>query len=186
MFIGLFIGTEHGNGTLRNKLAVGHTRTAVYFANLAVCVFVSLMIHLIYFCTTLLGGVIMFDNFITAPEAFWVKFAVSLIVVTAYAAMFLPVSMLIASKASGSTAVILASFILVIFAMVISQTLNEIDGIKHDIYKALYDILPTCQATRIQLDDMPENPAVIPLWSAAVIAVTTGLGTVLFRRKDLK
>lgn len=213
IFIGLFIGTEHSNGTLRNKLVIGHSRGAIYFANLAVCIAAAILIHIAYVVTTLVGGLIVFGNTITQLETLIKLFAVSLIVVTAFAAILLPMSTLITSKSAGVTAVIMTSLTLMILAMVVSQVLNEpeinpaytiidasgeeisepetknpfyVSGVQRDIYEALYDIVPTCQAARIQLDDMPENPAVIPLWSAAVIAVTTGLGTVLFRRKDLK
>lgn len=213
IFIGLFIGTEYSNGTLRNKMVIGHSRSAIYFANLAVCIAAAILIHIVYVVTSLVGGLIAFGNPITQFETLIKLFAVSLIVVTAFAAMLLPMSTLITSKSAGVTAVIMTSLVLIILAIVINGGLNEpeifeaytiidasgeeirepemknpfyVSGVQRKIYEALYDILPTCQAARIQLDDMPENPAVIPLWSAAVIFVTTGVGTVLFRRKDLK
>jgi len=213
IFIGLFIGTEHSNGTLRNKLVIGHSRGTIYFANLAVCAAASLMIHAVYFLTALFGGLIASGNFISDIGTFTGNFAVSLIIVTAFAAMFLPISSLVSSKSAGTTAVIITSLVLVIFGVVIAEGLTEpqineaytitdssgneisepetvnpfyVSGVQREIYEVLYDILPTCQAVRLQLGDMPENPAVIPLWSAAVIIVTTGAGVILFRRKDLK
>lgn len=213
IFIGLFIGTEYSNGTLRNKLVIGHSRGAIYFANLAVCIAAVLLLHVVYVVTTLVGGLIAFGNFIAQPAAFLGTLAVSLIIVTAYAAMLLPISTGVTSKSAGVTAVIMTSLILMILAMVINGALDApevyeaytiidasgeeysepemknpyyVSGLQRKIYEALYDIVPTCQAARIQLDDMPENPAVIPLWSSAVIVVTTAAGAVLFRRKDLK
>ena len=213
IFIGLFIGTEYSNGTMRNKLVIGHSRGAIYFANLAVCIAAALLLHVMYVATTLIGGFILFGNFITQTGTFFSILAVSLIVVTAYAAMFLPISALITSKSAGVATVIMTSFALMILAMVINGGLSAPDiyeaytiidangeeysepemknpyyvsGIQRKIYEALYDIVPTCQAARIQLNDMPENPAVVPLWSSAVIVVTTAAGAVLFRRKDLK
>ena len=213
IFIGLFIGTEYSNGTMRNKLVIGHSRGAIYFANLAVCIAAALLLHVVYVVTTLLSGLIMFGNFFTQVGTFLGTLSVSLIIVTAFAAMFLPISTLITSKSAGVTTVIMTSFVLMILAMLINGALDEpevyeaytiieasgeeysepemknpyyVSGVKRKIYEALYDIVPTCQAARIQLDDMPENPAVIPLWSSAVIVVTTAAGAVLFRRKDLK
>lgn len=212
VFIGLFIGTEYSCGTMRNKMIVGQSRTAVYFSNLVVCIAAALMMHITYLLTTYLAGLVAFGNFITPNGKFFMYLGFSFIIVTAFAAMFLPVSMLVSSKSSGSTAVILMSFVLIIAALVIYSALNEPEyyeaytyitegeefyepamdnpsyprGIKRKIYEALYDILPTCQAARLQEDDMPENPAVIPLWSSAVIVVTTAAGAFIFRRKDLK
>lgn len=213
IFIGLYIGTEYSNGTLRNKLATGHSRSAIYFSNLIVCIAAVLILHVAYIATILAGGFIMFGNFILQPAAFLKTFAVSLIVMTAYAAMFLPISTLITSKSSGVTAVIMTSLILMMLAMVINGGLEEpevyeaytvisangeeysepemknpyyVSGVQRKIYEALYDIVPTCHAARIQLDDMPESPAIIPFWSSTVIIVTTAAGVLLFRRKDLK
>ncbi len=92
IFIGLFIGTEHSNGTLRNKLVIGHSRGAIYFANLAVCIAAAILIHIAYVVTTLVGGLIVFGNTITQLETLIKLFAVSLIVVTAFAAILLPMS----------------------------------------------------------------------------------------------
>lgn len=213
IFIGLFIGTEYSSGTMRNKLVIGHSRAAIYFANLAVCVAAAVLIHTAYVVTMLLGGLIMFGNFFTQTGTLIKLFAVSLIVVTAFAAMLLSMSILIPSKSAGVTTVIMTSFLLMMLAMVINSGLNEpevyeaytiidasgneisepefknpfyVSGVQREIYEALYDILPTCQAARIQLDDMPESPAVIPLWSSAVIILTTACGAVFFKRKDLK
>lgn len=213
MFIGLFIGTEYSNGTMRNKLVIGHSRIAIYFANLAICIAAAILIHVVYVAATILGGLIMFGNFFTQTDTLIELFALSLIVVTAFAAMLLPLSTLIPSKSAGVTTVIMTSFVLLMLAIIINSGLNEpeiyeaytiidasgeeisepetknpfyVSGVQRKVYEALYDIVPTCQAARIQLDDMPENPAVIPLWSSAVIVVTTSAGVLLFRRKDLK
>lgn len=213
IFIGLFIGTEYSNGTMRNKLVIGHSRIAIYFANLAVCIAAAILIHVVYVAATILGGLIMFGNFFTQTGTLIKLFALSIIVVTAFAAMLLPLSTLIPSKSAGVTTVIMTSFVLLMLAIIINSGLNEpeiyeaytiidasgeeisepetknpfyVSGVQRKIYEALYDIVPTCQAARIQLDDMPENPAVIPLWSSAVIVLTTSAGILLFRRKDLK
>ncbi|MDE5570029.1 MAG: hypothetical protein K2I82_05185, partial [Ruminococcus sp.] len=37
VFVGIFLGTEYSDGTIRNKMVVGHKRSDIYFANLIVC-----------------------------------------------------------------------------------------------------------------------------------------------------
>lgn len=55
VFCSIFTGTEYSNGTIRNKLIVGHTRSAVYLANWiisAAAAIVMMLAFLIPYCLT--------------------------------------------------------------------------------------------------------------------------------------
>ena len=56
-FISLFIGTEYNDGTIRNKLVIGHTRSAIYLSNLIVCLAAGLLMCLSFLCASLLIGI---------------------------------------------------------------------------------------------------------------------------------
>lgn len=213
VLIGFFVGTEYSNRTLRNKLIIGHSRGAVYFANLIVCAAASVIIHTVYVLTTLLIGFAIFGNFIGTAEKFLWLYIVSIIIVTAFASMFMPISMLIAKKSAGVTVAIITAFVLSMTAIEIDSSLNnfimneshtlleakgmtediqldintiEVSGNQRKIYEILYEILPTCHVIQLQYGDLTEHSAKIPLCSAAVITVTTAFGVLIFRRKDLK
>ena len=51
-FVSLFVGTEYSDGTIRNKMIIGHTRSRIYLSNLIVCSIAGLV-----FCTCYLIGV---------------------------------------------------------------------------------------------------------------------------------
>ena len=48
VFISLFVGSEYSDGTIRNKLVVGHSRMRIYLANLIVCSIACVLISLAY------------------------------------------------------------------------------------------------------------------------------------------
>lgn len=48
IFTSLFIGSEYSDGTIRNKIIVGHSRIRIYLANLIVCAIASVLISLSY------------------------------------------------------------------------------------------------------------------------------------------
>lgn len=213
VLIGFFVGTEYSNRTLRNKLVIGHSRTAAYFANLIVCASALIIIHTVYVLTTLLVGFLIFGNFIDAAGKFLWLYAASITVVAAFASMFIPISMLIAKKSVGITVTIITAFVLLMTAVEIDGSLNnfitdeayilleaqgmaediqldvntiEVSGTQRKIYETLYEILPTCHAIQLQYGDMSGYPAKTPIYSVVMITITTTLGTLIFRRKDLK
>ena len=57
IFISLFIGSEYSDGTMRNKVAVGHTRFSIYLSNFIVCSIAS-----IFFCLAYILAVMVIGN----------------------------------------------------------------------------------------------------------------------------
>ncbi len=55
LFTSLFFGTEHGDGTLRNKIVMGHTRTTIYLSNLLVSFSATLFIMLVWLIGLMAG-----------------------------------------------------------------------------------------------------------------------------------
>lgn len=198
VFMGLFIGTEYSTGTIRNKLTAGHSRTAVYLANLIVCSAGAVLIHISYLFTAFVGELVLFGS--PDPNEHSILYMIlSAAAVIPLTAMLLPFNMLVSSRSAGTVSVIFTAFALVGAAVIIGAGLGEpeywmgkvrnpdyIGGTKRIIYQAAYDILPACQQVRIVFDDMPENVSVFPLWSAAVTAAAASCGVLFFKGKDLK
>lgn len=65
IFTSLFIGSEYSDGTIRNKLVVGHSRMRIYLANLIVCSIASILISLAYTAGVFVIGNMKGGEFIT-------------------------------------------------------------------------------------------------------------------------
>ena len=124
VFIGLFIGTEYSNGTIRNKIIVGHTRSAVYFSNLIVSTVAVLIMHLTNIVTIiLLGGTLVGNREMPISYLFTLGL-ISIVTLIAMCAFFLLISMLVASKSNALVIAIIISFLFLFSALTISSSVT--------------------------------------------------------------
>ena len=207
----IFLGTEYSDGTMRNKLIVGHTRTNVYLANLIVTFVADMLIMCVWFIGALVG-VPTFGFFTFSPAKLVEYFLICVLLVAAYSA----INTFIAMLSSNKTATVLISIVLLICLIVCATTIDNalkepetissmsgvaisgaapmvgeqapnphyIDGALRSILILLLDILPTGQS--VSLAFLEIRPITMILSSVVVTVGMTALGIVLFRKKDLK
>ena len=208
VFACLFLHVEYGEGAVRNKLAVGHTRRDVYLANLLTVFAASLCMALAW----LVGGCagVPFLGFLTlSPARLAICAAVIVGLTAAFSALFTFLGML-GTRRSVIVITLLVWLALLLVASSFDNALNEpefatgmtvtvdgvqtlvqepnpyyISGLQRDIYDFLVDFLPSGQLGRLQ--NIALDHPVRMLLSSLFITVTTTLGGVfLFRQKDLK
>lgn len=207
----MFLGTEYSDGTIRNKLIVGHTRTNVYLANLIVTFVASLLIMCVWFIGAL-AGIPALGFFTFSPAKLAGYYLICVLLVAAYSA----INTFIAMLSSNKTVTVLVSIVLLICLIVCASTIYNaleepetissmssvtinstapivggkvpnpryIDGALRSIFAMLLDILPTGQS--VSLAFLESRPTTMILSSVAVTTGITVLGIVLFRKKDLK
>ncbi len=213
VFISIFVGTEYSNSTLRNKLYLGYSRTAVYAANLITCAAAALIMHIVLIAAILCFGIPIIGSITMSASEIILLFLLSVLIVTAYASFYILLGMLINSKSAGAIAAILVSFSLIIGANTLYRIINApeyrpvpyvdeksetgystefvpnqryLTGTKRKVVETVFNIIPSGQALQISSGELPENAAEIPLYAFLDIAVTTATGMILFYRKDLK
>lgn len=125
VFIGLFVGTEYNDGTMRNKLIIGHSRGAVYVSNLIVCTAALLLMHLMDIAAIVAVGFPLVGNIEMPVSGLAVLGLISLVTVMALSAVFLVISMLVHSKAYGSVGAIILAIVFLLGAMMIDSRLQE-------------------------------------------------------------
>lgn len=213
-FVGLFLGTEYSDGTIRNKLAAGHSRTVVYLANLIVSYLAAALLHLAFLLAVVAVGFPLVGNLGTPVQDLLVLVGVSLVTVLALSALFVMLSMLVTKKAVACVIALLLGFVMLSAAMTINSRLNEpefyrpnitaevgsgardqdaeqvpnpryLRGTERDVYLFLHDFLPINQMLQISRQNLT-SPVRLPLYSLVILAGCTVYGCAVFQRKDLK
>ena len=205
----LFLSVEYGEGTIRNKLAVGHTRREVYLSSFLTVLAASLCIALAWLAGGLAG--VPFLGFLTLGP---VETALCLAVVVGFTAAFSAIYTCIGmlnDRRSAPVVTISVWLILVLASSLMESALYEpefvtnalittedgavlrdmspnpyyIPGIRRAVYELLVDFLPTGQSSSLQNIRL-DHPARMLLSSAFITVSTTLGGLSLFDRKDLK
>ena len=76
IFSGIFIGTEYSDGTMRNRLIVGHTRKNIYLANFITICLANVFITIISSVIVSLLGIGMFGWHMTDPMLFLLHYLI--------------------------------------------------------------------------------------------------------------
>lgn len=124
VFVSLYIGTEYNDGTMRNKLIIGHSRTAIYLSNLIVSFTAGLLLCAAYLVTDLPVGFWLLGFFQTDNPMIILKYAgCSFVLCLAISSLCTLVSMLRQSRAIASVICILGMFFLLTIATYIHSCL---------------------------------------------------------------
>lgn len=213
VFCSLFIGTEYSDGTIRNKLVIGHTRWGIYLANLITCTAVSFVQAAVYMITVGLVGGILLDGFQMTAGTILLYLLASGCVIFAFNALFVCLAMLNQNKAAVAIISLLGILVLLIIAMVAEGRLNEPEfwdamvymddagqivedpAMRNPNYIAspqvraflefTYDFLPGGQSYQLA-NAAALHPGPMALYSLLIAVVSTLVGVFFFRRKDIK
>lgn len=187
VFCSLYIGTEYSDGTIRNKLVMGHSRRKIYCANLIVCIIANLIMCLAHIAVSLIG---LSLGFYTSIADTLLGLLCSFVLVCSVTSLFTMIAMLSKRKTVAAVICIVLSFLLLLYAYEIR---NEVcmawqNGEEKPFSEFLYSFLPSCQA--VQLADEPEmfnttSPILRILYALVLFVLTTGIGLFLFEKKDL-
>lgn len=212
LFAALFLGTEYSDGTIRNKLVAGHSRSSVYLSSLIVCFVSSLFICLGGLLAAFLLGIPLFGS-LTEPLSYTLALlGTGIMLVAAFSSLFTLIVMLISNKTTSAVLCILGFFVLLIAAMYVMMRLEEpeicegfyqmsVDGILQPgepypnphylrgtaraVFTFFQDFLPTGQGFQMAQRNMVPR-IMLPTYSLIITVGTTLIGILIFRKKDIK
>lgn len=209
LFSSMFFGTEYSNGTIRNKVIVGHTKTNIYIANLITTIAATVLITLAW----LIGGLAAIPFLgvwkMGIPNLLAYLF-IAVMFEAALSAICTFVYMLSTSKAHTVAISMLLFMGLLIMASMIYNRLsqpetisgvqmtlkgmemsepspnpNYISGAMRKAYEFILDVLPTGQGLKMWQLEI-SNPIRMLVSSAFITFFTTLGGMLAFKRKNLK
>ncbi len=209
IFTSLFLGIEYSDGVMRNKIIIGHKRTNIYLSNLIVTAITSLFTYIIFLGIIAIIGIPLFGSITIPISKLLMLLGCIFVTIIAYSSIFTFIAMLISNKTITAVVSIMLVFGLTMNAMICfnkleaPKTIQEatmvngetkieevpnpkyLSEIQRKIYQTILDINPAGQMFQIAGRTAP-NLKVPPIYSSGIIIVFTGLGLILFNKKELK
>lgn len=209
LFTSMFLGTEYSDGTIRNKIVVGHTRTDIYLANL-ITVFAATLLMMVVWLVGALVGIPTLGLWEMGIPGLLLNLVIAVMFAAAFSSIFTFVCMLTTNKAIAVVISILLFLGLLIFASTLYNGLNQpemasgiqltanglemtdpspnpayVSGARRAVYEFLIDFLPTGQGLRMwQLEIL--HPVRMMISSVSITFFATFGGVFIFKRKNLR
>ncbi len=124
IFCSLFIGTEYSDGTIRNKIVIGHSRIAIYLSNLLASILAGLLMCSVNLLLCFIVGTPLLGFFAADMKNVLFFVADSFIMMIAFSAIYTFISMLCSSKAVSGIICVLGVFVCFCVSIFISSELS--------------------------------------------------------------
>ena len=209
-FTNLFLGTEYSDGTIRNKLVTGCSRSSIYLSGYITCVVGGLLMQAAFMLVVTVMGVPMFGFKTEFLRPVGTYTLVGMLLICCEIAIYTMVSMLCQNKAAVAVLCQVVTFALIMYgswlmsalsapefydvatkaadgSIIMETVRNEsyLTGHKRQIYEFLTDFIPMAQGYTIAGLDSA-HPALLGLYSVIIGGLSTAAGLLGFRKKDLK
>ena len=213
-FSGLFIGTEYSEGTIRNKLVIGHTRRDIYLSSLIISITAGVIICVSYMLSAMIPGIILlgFSEGIIVEVMLPAPLLIMLMTV-AFSAIFTMCGMLNQNKALNCVIAIIGAFVMLMFSAFIFSELSNpemweeyvyvdeetgeivtepaepnpfyVSGTKREVYEFLMLFLPSWQTFLIAGGEL-SHAGEMAAYSVLIVIASSAAGMYFFQKKDIK
>lgn len=205
----IFVGTDFSDGTLRNKIVVGKSRSKIYFANFISCASIGVLLNVIYSVIICMIGLPLLGGIEMPVKSFIFIILDGIFMIVAYAAIYNMIAMLSKDK---TTAVVIG-LVLTIVSMFLSLYLmmrtfepefvsqaTMVNGeiveevVRNSKYlgenarkvvQVIIDVLPSGQSVQLSHLTAP-NIQFMYLYSLIIIFVSNFIGVSVFKKTNLK
>ena len=210
IFVSIFVGKEYGQGIIRNKIIVGHSRISIFLSNLIISIVVSLLCELIYLIIVFLIGIPLFGQMQMSFSQFSIVLLNTALVIISFCSIYNFITM-ICSEITISISICIILFVAMFVAQAaLGFTANSRKYIEHAFWdngnkyiisqepdpnypgdekvkqaRTLYLSIPQGQAMKIGGNDLTYS-AQMAISSIILIGVVNIVGVCIFSKKELK
>lgn len=185
MFVSFFLGTEYGDGAIRNKLMVGHKRRDIYLVNFAACLLAGFIMCTTYYLFSLIFGCLFIGREMLQIQNIGRGLLCSMLILTVYTAIFVLAEMLDHNKARSMAANSLGALLILMIGIVSYGQLTSHPDTAGFMWHMIEILFPSVLVmyTASGAEQIPYAAVVIGLLIEAVCL--TGIGIWVFSRKDI-
>lgn len=211
-FCSLFIGTEYSDGTIRNKIIIGHRRTDIYLSNLIVCFAAECIICLAFIAANLGAGIPLLGFFQCGLGTILGYAGCALVLCAAVTAIYTLIAMLSQNKAVAAMICTLGIVFMIFGGAYLNARITEpevyeaytyidaagnieeseamlnpnyISGTRRVVYEFLNEFLPGNQ-TVLLWQGIADHIWRMSLYSVMIAVIMTGVGIFFFRKEDIR
>lgn len=211
MFCSVHIGTEYHDGTIRNKLIVGHTRHTIYCTQYIISFLVAVLLNLVFHLTMLLLGIPLLGLFKSGMAQVMIMMLIGTLAMSSTAACLTCLALALPNRTYAALISTAGSFLLLVLAGYLyyriqapeliepySMTIGGIPQaapkvpnpdylipVYRKIAQTVLDILPTGQAVQLMLTDIP-NLLLLPVYSITLSLLVSISGIAFFQKKAIQ
>ena len=210
IFVSIFVGKEYGQGIIRNKIIVGHSRISIFLSNLIISIVVSLLCEIIYLIIVFLIGIPLFEQMQMSFSQFAIVLLNTALIIISFCSIYNFITM-ICSEITISISICIILFVAMFVAQAaLGLTANSRKYIEHAFWdngnkyiisqepnpnypgdenvkqaRMLYLFIPQGQAMKIGGNDLTYS-AQMAISSIILIGVVNIVGVCIFSKKELK
>ena len=208
----LFLGPEYADGTIRNKVICGHKKSVVYLSNLILCSVASLIMCSVAVASGLCLGLPLLGKFAMGSKNATIFFLGVYTLSLSWSAIVTLLAMLVSNRAISAVVAIVIALLLLVLGFVLFEILsagptisgyfladNGVDlvyeeqpnpnyipeGAGRQFLQFFCDFFPGGQTIQYIYGEL-ERPIMAIVWNGVLFTLATGVGLVLFYRKDIK
>ena len=185
LFVSVFLSAEYSDGTIRNKLMVGHRRKNIYLVNFVTCLLAELTMYIMYFMFSLLFGLLIFGNESLQVRNVGVGLLCSILILSVYTAIFVLVEMLDKNKIRTMAVNLTGALLILVIGIVSYSELwghPDTAGFMWHIIEILFPSVLVMYVTGA--DSVSYFPMILGLLIETMCFV--GIGIWGFGRKDIQ